>query len=73
MDAALCIRAGQAITHGHSAGYMFNIAMLKKVFNPTFQLHDIRQTAEHELTTRYPLHVAALLCWARDSPWPCSS
>lgn len=44
--------AGQAVTHGHSAGYMFNIAMLKKVFNPTFQLHDIRQTAEHELTTR---------------------
>jgi hypothetical protein len=32
---------------------MFNISMLKKVFNPTFELHDIKQTGEYEATTRW--------------------
>lgn len=32
---------------------MFNIGMLKKVFNPTFELHDIKQTGEYEATTRW--------------------
>lgn len=35
------------------AGYMFNINMLKTVFNPTFELHDIKQTGEYEATTRW--------------------
>lgn len=35
------------------AGYMFNISMLKRVFNPTFELHDIKQTGEYEATTRW--------------------
>ena len=35
------------------AGYMFNIGMLKRVFNPTFELHDIKQTGENEATTRW--------------------
>ena len=35
------------------AGYMFNIGMLKRVFNPTFELHDIKQTGEYEATTRW--------------------
>ena len=40
------------------AGYMFNISMLKKVFNPTFELHDITQTGEYEATTRwYASHI----------------
>ena len=39
------------------AGYMFNIGMLKRVFNPTFELHDIKQTGENEATTRW--YVAA--------------
>jgi hypothetical protein len=41
------------ITAYNSArGYMFNIAMLKRVFSPKFYLHDIRQTV---------LHLSALL------------
>ena len=32
---------------------MFNIGMLKRVFNPTFELHDIKQTGEYEATTRW--------------------
>ena len=32
---------------------MFNISMLKRVFNPTFELHDIKQTGEYEATTRW--------------------
>ncbi|KAK9804334.1 hypothetical protein WJX72_007791 [[Myrmecia] bisecta] len=36
-------------------GYKFNIAMLRKVFNPTFILHDMRQTGEYELTTRWTM------------------
>lgn len=34
---------------------MFNIAMLKRVFSPKFYLHDIRQTGEHEATTRWTM------------------
>lgn len=34
---------------------MFNIGMLKKVFSPTFQLHDVRQTGEFEATTRWTM------------------
>lgn len=37
------------------AGYMFNIGMLKKVFAPSFQLHDIKQTGEYEATTRWTM------------------
>ena len=40
---------------GCRAGYMFNIAMLKKVFAPTFQLHDIKQTGDYEVTTRWTM------------------
>jgi hypothetical protein len=38
-----------------SAGYMFNIRMLKRVFEPVFELHDIRQTGEFEATTRWTM------------------
>lgn len=34
-------------------GYLFNIAFLKKVFQPTFVLHDVRRTGPLELTTRW--------------------
>ncbi|KAK9806065.1 hypothetical protein WJX73_010820 [Symbiochloris irregularis] len=36
-------------------GYMFNIAMLKRLFAPDFQLHDIRQTGDYEITTRWTM------------------
>lgn len=34
---------------------MFNISMLKRVFSPTFQLHDLKQTGEYEITTRWTM------------------
>lgn len=34
---------------------MFNIAMLKKIFAPSFQLHDIKQTGKYEATTRWTM------------------
>jgi hypothetical protein len=34
---------------------MFNISMLKRVFSPNFELHDIKQTGEYELTTRWTM------------------
>lgn len=34
---------------------MFNIAMLKRVFAPSFQLHDIQQTGDYEVTTRWTM------------------
>lgn len=43
------------LPQGSLAGYMFNISMLKRIFQPTFQLHDIKQTAELEVTTRWTM------------------
>eukprot|EP00958_Prasinococcus_capsulatus_P027262 scaffold5337_cov411-Prasinococcus_capsulatus_cf.AAC.9 len=36
-------------------GYLFNIQMLRRLFRPIFQLHDVYQTAENELTTRWTM------------------
>jgi hypothetical protein len=36
-------------------GYMFNIRMLKGVFDPLFELHDIKQTGQYEITTRWTM------------------
>ena len=41
--------------YDNAKGYLFNIAMLKRVFSPKFYLHDIRQTGEHEATTRWTM------------------
>ena len=43
------------VLHWYGAGYMFNIGMLKTIFSPTFQMHDIRQTGEYEITTRWTM------------------
>lgn len=36
-------------------GYLFNIQFLRRVFSPIFQLHDIRQTGEYEITSRWTM------------------
>ncbi|KAK9843907.1 hypothetical protein WJX84_004693, partial [Apatococcus fuscideae] len=41
--------------YGSIGGYLFNITMLKLVFAPIFELHDLRQTAEYEVTTRWTM------------------
>ena len=43
------------MTTSDATGYVFNIKMLRRVFAPTFQLHDIKQTAQNELTTRWTM------------------
>ena len=48
-------RSACTMLHWYGAGYMFNIGMLKTVFSPTFQMHDIRQTREYEITTRWTM------------------
>lgn len=35
--------------------------MLKKVFNPTFYLHDIQQSGPHGITTRWTMRMEFLL------------
>ncbi|KAL4437760.1 hypothetical protein ABPG77_005672 [Micractinium sp. CCAP 211/92] len=47
-------------------GYLFNISMLRRVFSPTFTLHDIRRTGPLELTTRWTMTMC--LSFARSGP-----
>lgn len=45
-----------ALTHPPTrAGYLFNIAFLRRVFAPTFVLHDVRRTGPLQLTTRWTM------------------
>ncbi|OVA00522.1 SOUL heme-binding protein [Macleaya cordata] len=37
------------------SGYLFNIALLKKLFTPEFQLHYVKQTGPYEITTRWTM------------------
>lgn len=39
------------------AGYVFNIKMLRRVFDPRFLLHDLRQTGTNEITTRWTMNM----------------
>lgn len=36
-------------------GYLFNIAMLKTLFAPVYEMHDIRATGENEITARWTM------------------
>ncbi|KAI3790242.1 hypothetical protein L2E82_03138 [Cichorium intybus] len=50
--------------HDSISGYLFNIAMLKLVFTPNFQLHWARQTGPYEITTRWTMEMPfSLLPW----------
>ncbi|KAI4344073.1 hypothetical protein L6164_011345 [Bauhinia variegata] len=41
--------------HDSLSGYLFNIALLKIVFRPQFQLHWVKQTGPNEITTRWTM------------------
>ncbi|KAF8034425.1 hypothetical protein BT93_C0662 [Corymbia citriodora subsp. variegata] len=41
--------------HDTISGYLFNIAFLKTVFRPDFQLHWVKQTGPYEITTRWTM------------------
>lgn len=45
-------------------GYLFNIQMLRRLFNPKFVLHNVKQTGEAEVTTRWTMEMRFwLLPW----------
>ncbi|XP_051150151.1 uncharacterized protein LOC127264693 [Andrographis paniculata] len=50
--------------HDTISGYLFNIAMLRKLFNPNFDLHWVKQTGPYELTTRWTMVMRFILL-----PW----
>ncbi|KAG9149136.1 hypothetical protein Leryth_010723 [Lithospermum erythrorhizon] len=50
--------------HDTISGYLFNIAMLKRLFRPDFQLHWVKQTGPYELTTRWTMVMTFMLL-----PW----
>lgn len=48
-------------------GYMFNIGLLKKLFQPDFQLHSVKKTGSYELTTRWTMVMKfSVLPWKPD-------
>ncbi|KAI8541625.1 hypothetical protein RHMOL_Rhmol08G0076500 [Rhododendron molle] len=50
--------------HDSISGYLFNIALLKKLFRPDFQLHWVKQTGPFDITTRWTMVMTfALLPW----------
>ncbi|XP_028800084.1 uncharacterized protein LOC114755375 [Neltuma alba] len=50
--------------HDSLSGYLFNIALLKTLFKPQFQLHWVRQTGPYEITTRWTMVMTFMLL-----PW----
>ncbi|GAB4832913.1 hypothetical protein Ancab_006932 [Ancistrocladus abbreviatus] len=50
--------------HDTISGYLFNIALLRKLFNPGFQLHWVKQTGPYEITTRWTMVMRFILL-----PW----
>ncbi|KAJ1435134.1 SOUL heme-binding protein [Sesbania bispinosa] len=50
--------------HDNLSGYLFNIALLKTLFRPQFQLHWVKPTGTNEITTRWTMVMKfALLPW----------
>ncbi|KAK6945037.1 Protein of unknown function DUF2358 [Dillenia turbinata] len=50
--------------HDSIGGYLFNIALLKKLFRPLFDLHWVKQTGPYEITTRWTMVMTFVLL-----PW----
>ncbi|CAL5443153.1 unnamed protein product [Camellia sinensis] len=50
--------------HDSISGYLFNIALLKKLFSPDFELHWVKQTGPFEITTRWTMTMTFILL-----PW----
>ncbi|XP_054807239.1 uncharacterized protein LOC129309623 isoform X2 [Prosopis cineraria] len=50
--------------HDSLSGYLFNIALLKTLFRPQFQLHWVKQTGPCEITTRWSMIMTFMLL-----PW----
>ncbi|KAL6974314.1 hypothetical protein U1Q18_028495 [Sarracenia purpurea var. burkii] len=50
--------------HDTISGYLFNIAFLRNLFRPDFQLHWVKQTGPFEITTRWTMVMKFILL-----PW----
>ena len=44
-----------------SAGYLFNIQFLRRIFDPEFELHWVRPTGPAQITTRWTMTMRAAL------------
>eukprot|EP01018_Ginkgo_biloba_P016487 Gb_04672 [translate_table: standard] len=45
-------------------GYLFNIQLLRQLFRPVFELHNVKQTGPNEITTRWTMSMTfGLLPW----------
>jgi hypothetical protein len=53
------------------SGYLFNIQFLRRVFNPTFTLHDLRQTGPNDITTRWTMRMEFALTRCLCMCLPC--
>lgn len=42
-------------------GYTFNIQFLRRIFGPTFVLHDLRLSDKHEITSRWTMSMKLTL------------
>lgn len=54
--------------HTSLAGYLFNIQFLRRVFNPTFQLHGIKRTGPLQVTTRWTMDMRLAGMSATQAP-----
>ncbi|KAI4380429.1 hypothetical protein MLD38_006622 [Melastoma candidum] len=52
------LRSGLHHRARHHRGYLFNIALLKVVFRPLFQLHWVKKTWPYKITTRWTMVMA---------------
>ncbi|XP_027364410.1 uncharacterized protein LOC113871516 [Abrus precatorius] len=50
--------------HDNLSGYLFNIALLKTLFRPQFELHWVKPTGPYEITTRWTMVMKFVLL-----PW----
>lgn len=53
--ACLCPEQDPLSSYNTLSGYLFNIQFLRRAFGPRFILHDLRQTGNHEITSRWTM------------------
>ena len=52
------------------SGYLFNIQFLRRAFGPRFILHDLRQTGDHEITSRWTMLMSLQVITVQSTAFP---